>query len=240
MKSSDLRSNQVRSLIYIFAIVSALGFIIPITSHFTDTTFWEDNIGVAKNGSIGLGVIMVATTGGIGMAFVMRRKSSFMMYQHYYCKKTGEKMYEDDEHEKIFCPTHGEQKQEYWASDERHYEFLSDEELVQKKLAQKIGKKYHESQDTARQSENSIHSRLNSYKTQSVLDQMESAGHTHGLSGSRSGEIKPSKKDLEIKIETLSEKLANLDKQLSRKRTQKNDDDDDDNFLLGMGLGLGL
>jgi uncharacterized Zn finger protein (UPF0148 family) len=123
MRTSDLRSNPVRALIYTFAFISALGFLIPITANFIDEQITIDLIGVDKSSSVGMGIIMVATTGGIGMAFVMRRRGVFKMYENYYCKKSGEKMYEDEDQERLFCPSHGEVKIDFWESDERHYAY---------------------------------------------------------------------------------------------------------------------
>lgn len=247
MKSSDLRSNHVRALIYIFAFISALGFIIPITSHYTDTTIWVDTIGIEKNGSIGLGVIMVATTGGIGMAFVVKRRFMFTYYENCYCKKTGEQMYEDENHERLFCPSHGEQKMEWESPDDRHYEYLTKEQHEESIQAKAIGKKYHESQETARKSMSKwTRESPSSYNSRSTIDQLTHAGHTHGLSasgGSGHRNKKETKQDLEDKIGTLNEKLASLDRQLQEGKEKKererkrNSDDDDD--LLGLGL-LGL
>lgn len=91
-------------------IVTAFGFIIPILSHFVDEKMVEDAIGVDKSGSVGLGTIMVAPTGGIGGAFIIKRRAEFQYFTDIVCKQTGAKMYEDEKQERLFCPVHGEQK----------------------------------------------------------------------------------------------------------------------------------
>lgn len=249
MKPSDLRSNHVRFLIYAFALVSAIGFLIPITAYFIDEQITIDLIGIDQSASVGLGVIMVATTGGIGMAFVVKRRFMFTYYENCYCKKTGEQMYEDEDHERLFCPSHGEQQMEWQTPDDRHYEYLTKDEREQSIQAKKIGKKYHESQETARKSMSKwTRESPSSYNSRSTLDHLDHAGHTHGISASGGGgkiPKKQTKQDLEDKIGTLNEKLATLDKQLQegrekKERERKRNSNDDDDDLLGLGLGLSL
>jgi hypothetical protein len=248
MKKTDLRSNYVRALIYIFAFISALGLIIPITSYLTDTTFWKDTIEIDKNNSIGLGIIMVATTGGIGMAFAVRRRNVAYAFNNYYCKKNGDKMYEDQNHEKIYCPSHGEQKIEFWEIETRHYEFLSPKMLKQKIEDKKIKPRNQTTLPRGfaepRGLEIPNHSHSHSYRA-----------NIHGFSGDGFGGVSASggasgggvitgsdkdfseyfaiprlprelpkelrKKDLEYKISELESKLTKLSKQLDEEKDEE-------------------
>lgn len=107
--------------------INAFGILIPV-SFAIDEIIAERIWPVDKSGSVGLGIIMVATCGGISAAFVVRRRAEFIIYRSLVCKRTKEHAYEDDECERLFCPSHGEQEHGWGRYD--HFDDESGKSVV--------------------------------------------------------------------------------------------------------------
>jgi len=119
MNKFDLRSKETKLTILVLGMATLIGFSVPI-SFLIDPVVAESIFLIDQSGSIGLGIIIVATTGGIFGALVIRRRSSFQYWSNIVCKKTGELMYEDENRDKLFCPSHGEVERDMW-SDDKHF-----------------------------------------------------------------------------------------------------------------------
>lgn len=116
MNKSDLRSKETKIMIVVLGLITLVGFAVPV-SFLLDQDLAESIFMVDKSGSVGLGVIIVATTGGMFGALVIKRRFAFQYWTNIVCRKTGELMYENESQTKLFCPSHGEVEHEMYGEN---------------------------------------------------------------------------------------------------------------------------
>jgi len=204
--NTGLRSKTVAGAISILAIITVIGFTVPITSYFIDEKIFDDLFGIDKFSSVGFGIILVATCGGIMMALLIRRNACFRYYRNLYCKRTGEKMYEEGND--LLCPSHGIVDNDIY-NENKHFEYLNESELKLKLEKIKIEKN--------RRKKHSVYDTDMIRKAQEIYDYQNKDESYHGHSHSGGGSDRwarksdrPNKAQLLNKIDELETRLKEL------------------------------